>query len=65
MPYVFQEIGEIKMARFFITATYSYSGEVEARTAEEAEKYFLDDMDLYYDGTDSFEIEELEEEEED
>lgn len=53
------------MARFFITATYSYSGEVEARTAEEAEKYFLDDMDLYYDGTDSFEIEELEEEEED
>jgi hypothetical protein len=52
------------MARFFITASYEYSGEIEARTEAEAEAIFLDDLNSYYVGTDSFEIEELEEEEE-
>ena len=53
------------MARFYITAQYEYSGEVEARTEEEAEAIFLDDLNAYYYGTYSYEIEELEEEEED
>ena len=45
--------------------TYEYSGEIEARTEEEAEAIFLDELNAYYMGTESFEIEELEEEEED
>lgn len=53
------------MARFFIQAQYEYSGEVEARTEEEAEQIFLDDLNSYYYGTYSYEIEELEEEGED
>jgi hypothetical protein len=53
------------MARFLITASYEYSAEIEARTEAEAESLFLDDLNSHYVGTDSFEIEELEEEEED
>ena len=53
------------MAKFFIEALYEYRGEVEARTEEEAEQIFLDGLNDYYYGTYSFEIEELEEEEED
>lgn len=53
------------MAKFFIEAQYEYCGEIEARTAEEAEKLFLEDLNDYYMGTYSFEIEEMEEEEED
>jgi hypothetical protein len=53
------------MARFFVEAMYEYRGEVEARTVEEAESLFLDELNAYYMGTESFEIEELEEEEED
>ena len=53
------------MARFIIEAQYEYRGEVEARTAEEAEAIFLEDLNDYYYGTYSLEIEEMEEEEED
>lgn len=53
------------MARFLITASYEYSGEIEARTEAEAESIFLDGLNDYYVGTDSFEIEEIDEEEED
>lgn len=51
------------MAKYFIQATYAYSGEVEANSPEEAESLFLDDLNIYYDGTDSFDIEELEDDE--
>jgi len=47
------------MARFYIEAMYEYRGEVEARTAEEAEAIFLEDLNDYYYGTYSIEIEEL------
>lgn len=53
------------MARFFIEAMYEYRGEVEARTEEEAEAIFLEDLNDYYYGTYSISIDELEEEEED
>lgn len=52
------------MAIYQIEATYSYSGEVEANSPEEAESLFLDDLNMYYEGTDSFTIEELEDDEE-
>lgn len=52
------------MAKFNIVATYEYAGEVEANSAEEAEKIFLDELNDYYSSTESFEIEEIEEEEE-
>lgn len=51
------------MAKFSIVATYEYGADIEADTAEEAEAIFLDDLNTYYMGTDSFEIEEIEEEE--
>ena len=53
------------MARFIIEAMYEYRGEIEARTEEEAEAIFLEDLNDYYYGTYSLEIEELEDEEED
>ena len=52
------------MARFYIEATYSYSGEVEANNREEAESAFLDDLNMYYEGTDSISIEEIDEDDE-
>jgi hypothetical protein len=52
------------MAKFYIEATYSYSGEVEANTREEAESLFLDDLNMYYEGTDSISIEEIDEDDE-
>jgi hypothetical protein len=48
-----------KMATYNIKATYEYEGEVEASSPEEAEKFFLDELNSYYMGTDSFEIEKL------
>lgn len=53
------------MAKFYIEAMYEYRGEVEARTQEEAEQIFLDDLNDFYYGTYSLDIEELEDEEED
>jgi len=53
------------MAKFYIEAMYEYRGEVEARTQEEAEQIFLDDLNDFYYGTYLLEIEEVEEEEED
>ena len=53
------------MAKFYIEAMYEYRGEVEARTQEEAESIFLDELNDYYYGTYSIEIDELEEDEED
>lgn len=47
------------MATFSITAKYEYAGEVEADSPEEAEKFFLDELNSYYMGTESFEIEKL------
>lgn len=47
------------MATYSITATYEYAGEVEADSPEEAEKFFLDDLNSYYMGTESYEIEKL------
>lgn len=51
------------MAKFLIEAMYEYCGEVEADTPEEAEKLFLDDLDLHYQGTYSYTCDELEEDE--
>ena len=51
------------MALFNIKAMYEYEGEIEADTQEEAEAQFLDDLNMYYMGTYSYEVEELEEEE--
>jgi hypothetical protein len=54
-----------KMAKFQIDASYAYSAEIEADTAEEAEQIFLDHLNDYYAGTDEFEIEEIEDEDAD
>lgn len=51
------------MAKFNIVATYEYAGEIEADSAEEAEKIFLDELNDHYSSTESFEIEEIEEDE--
>jgi len=51
------------MPKYFIEATYSYSAEIEANSREEAESLFLDDLNVYYAGTDSLTIEEVEEDE--
>ena len=48
------------MATFYIKAMYEYEGEVEAENAEEAEQYFLDELDSFYMGTYSYECEEQE-----
>lgn len=47
------------MPNFKITATYEYEGVIQADTAEQAEKIFLKDLNDYYQGTDSFECEEV------
>ena len=47
------------MATFSITATYEYAGEIEADNEQEAEKLFLDELNSYYMGTESFEIEKI------
>jgi hypothetical protein len=47
------------MAKFHITATYAYEGVVEADTAEEAESIFLSDLNAHYDGTDSYDCEQV------
>ena len=47
------------MATYNIKATYEYEGEVEANSPEEAEKFFLDELNSYYMGTEAFEIEKL------
>jgi hypothetical protein len=52
------------MAKFNIVATYEYAGEIEADSAEEAESIFLDELNDHYVSTESLEIEEVEEDEE-
>ena len=52
------------MAKFNIKAMYEYEGEVEADSPEEAEKIFLAELNDFYMGTYSFEIEEIDDEEE-
>lgn len=49
------------MALFRINALYEYEGEIEADTQEEAEAAFLEDLNMYYMGTYSYECEEIEE----
>lgn len=39
------------MAYFEITATYHYSGEIEADTAEDARAEFLDNLNMYFSHT--------------
>lgn len=53
------------MAKYRINAMYEYDGEIEANSPEEAEKIFLEDLNMYYVSTYSMEIDEVEEEEED
>lgn len=48
------------MAIYQINALYEYEAEIEADSPEEAEKMFLADLNSHYVGTDSFDIEELE-----
>ena len=48
------------MATFRITATYEYSGEVEADTEDEARKAFWEDLNTFYVSTEDEEIEKLE-----
>ena len=52
------------MAIYRIEALYEYSADIEADSPEEAENLFLDDLDVHYVGTYSYECEELEEIEE-
>jgi hypothetical protein len=47
------------MATYNIKAMYEYEGEVEANSEAEAEKLFLDELNSYYAGTYSFEIEKI------
>jgi hypothetical protein len=53
------------MGLYNIKAMYEYEGEIEADTPEEAEATFLEDLNMYYMGTYSYEVEEMEEENED
>lgn len=48
------------MPLYNIKALYEYEGEIEADTEEEAEKIFLDYLNMYYIGTYSYECEEIE-----
>lgn len=50
------------MAAYEIRAMYEYYGVIEADTPEEAENIFLSDLDTYYWGTYSLDIEETESE---
>jgi hypothetical protein len=47
------------MAHYKIKATYTYEGVVEAPTPERAEQLFLSDLNRHYDGTESYECEEV------
>jgi hypothetical protein len=47
------------MAKYKITATYEYSGVVEADNLTNAEKVFLDELNDHYVGTESYEVEEV------
>lgn len=51
------------MAKFQITAVYEYAGEIEADSAEQAESFFLDELNSYYVSTESLDIEEIEDDE--
>lgn len=54
------------MAKFDIKATYRYWAEgIEADTAEEAERIFLEDLNSHYYDTWAFEVEESDEDDED
>jgi hypothetical protein len=44
------------MEQYKIHAVYSYSAVIEAPTAEIAEKQFLENLNLYYESTEEFEI---------
>lgn len=48
------------MERFEINATYTYSGIIEAPTAEIAETLFITDLNNHYESTEVFEITPLE-----
>lgn len=51
------------MAKYDIKAMYEYWAEgIEADSPEEAEKIFLDDLNSYYYGTYSLDIEEVDDE---
>ena len=52
------------MAKFNITGVYEYAGEVEADTAEEALNIFYNNLNDYYVSTESEEVDEVEDEEE-
>lgn len=52
------------MALYRINALYEYEAEIEADTQEEAEAVFLEDLNMYYMGTYSYECDEIEMEEE-
>ena len=47
------------MAKYKITALYEYSGVISAAGAEVAEMLFNSRKERYYDGVDSFEIEQV------
>lgn len=53
------------MAHYEIKAQYEYGATIEADSPEEAEKLFLADLNLYYQGTYEYECELVEDEEED
>jgi hypothetical protein len=51
------------MPKYEISAMYEYGGQVEADSEEEAYQIFIDDLDAFYYGTYSYDIEEVEEDE--
>lgn len=53
------------MPRYTITGTYTYSGEVEAENEDKALKLFYEDLNMYYEGAESEEIELVEEDDDD
>ena len=53
------------MTRFNINAMYEYEAEIEANTEAEAYDLFLADLNTYYVGAYSIDIDELEEDEDD
>ena len=52
------------MAKFYVKATYDYSGEVEAENKDEAYEIFIGELDMHYDGLYSLDISEVEDYEE-
>lgn len=52
------------MAKFYVTTTITFAGEVEAETREEAEKLgWAWEDELMYDGVESIEVDELDDDE--